>query len=176
MKCEATANDSVVIYKKTFISYKQVWYINFFLQCTLTPGLLIFTKCNLNLVTNYFCNFAIFYYVFSFVFIIIIYYTSLVGSRFVIQVSASVAELHSQAESVCVVVQPVVVVVVAGRSSSSVWCPVLANVQRALETRKVQNGAEDIHYMEISSYYAHNAENFRHFFTPYFSLFNCGLS
>lgn len=58
--------------------------------------------------------------------------------------SASVAELHSQAESVCVVVWPVVLVVVAGRSSSSVWCPVLANVQRALETRKVENGAEDI--------------------------------
>lgn len=33
----------------------------------------------------------------------------------------------------------------SSRSSSSVWCPVLANVQRALETRKVENGAEDIY-------------------------------
>lgn len=54
------------------------------------------------------------------------------------------------------------------------WCPVLVNVQRALETRKVENGAEDIYGNKFLL--CAQCGEFPTFFTPYFSLFNCGLS
>lgn len=45
MKCEATANDSVVIFTKKHYKLQVGMVYKFcFLQCTLTPGLLIFTK------------------------------------------------------------------------------------------------------------------------------------